>query len=126
MKKIAFSQYITIGGHTVTHPILTNCNDNESFYEIQNSKLQLEDWLPKTIDTFAYPNGSFSEREVNYLDQLNFKLGFTTKETYLTPDKLYADSHFKLPRFYIYEDGSLLENICRMTGVWFNKYHKQK
>ncbi len=124
VKNIAASKYVTIGAHTVSHPILTKCEDVESFNEIKNSKIQLEDWLQSEINTFAYPNGSFSKREVNYLDQLNFSLAFTTEEFYLTPKKL--SSKYELPRFYVNEDASILENLCRMTGVWLNKNHSQK
>jgi len=116
IKRIAVSKYVTIGGHTVTHPILINCEDDESFNEIKDSKRELEDWLQTEVNVFAYPNGDFSLREVNYLHQLNFKLGFTTEETYLTKEKIGFNYH--LPRFYIYEDATLAENICRMTGVW--------
>ena len=122
VKRSASSKYITIGAHTVTHPILTNCEDLESFNEINKSKLELEHWLQKEVDTFAFPNGSFSKREVNYLERLNFRLGFATEEVYLTQERLFLK--YQLPRFYIYENASFSENICRMTGVWIKIFAK--
>ncbi len=38
IKNAASSKYITIGGHTHTHPILINCDEDEVRYEIQLSK----------------------------------------------------------------------------------------
>lgn len=116
VKSIAKSDYLIIGGHTVTHPILPNCDDEESFIELKDSKLILENWIGKSVDSFAYPNGDYGNREVDYLKKLNYKIAYTTKPQPLTKGSL---SHiYELPRFAVFENVSNAEAICRMVGVW--------
>ena len=115
---ITNSKYISIGSHTVNHPILPMCNDDESLFEIKDSKNILENILHAKVESFAYPNGDFSLREINFLKKCGYKIAFGTAPKYLTITNIY-DS-FTLPRFEILEKCSLAENICRMTGVWYD------
>ncbi len=109
---------ITIGSHTVTHPILKMCDNDESLYEISNSKKVLEGLIKKKIESFAYPNGNFSIREINYLKKLGYKIAFSTIPKYITEANIL--DIYALPRFEILGNCSLAENICRMTGVWYD------
>ena len=108
-----------IGSHTITHPILTKCNDVTSKYEISESKRILENWTNKSIKYFAYPNGSFSERDIEYVKEAGYVKAFTTKGEYVT--KKILKEEINIPRFEILENVSFAENICRMTGLWYNK-----
>lgn len=116
IKSIARSEYLIIGGHTVTHPILINCDDEESYKELKNSKIIIEDWIGKSINSFAYPNGDYSPREIEYLKKLNYKIAYTTKPLSLT--KIALSNIYELPRFAVFENISELEAICRMVGIW--------
>lgn len=116
LKKASRSKYIKISAHTVNHPILVNCEDNESFVEIEKSKMQIEEWLNMQVKSFAYPNGDYSNREIEYLKQLNFFSAYTTEPAYLTQERL--QKIYQLPRFCVFEGISKAEAICRMTGVW--------
>jgi peptidoglycan/xylan/chitin deacetylase (PgdA/CDA1 family) len=48
---------ITIGSHTLTHPILPGVPEAELEAEVRDSRRQLERGLDRPVDTFAYPNG---------------------------------------------------------------------
>ncbi|GGO63770.1 polysaccharide deacetylase family protein [Bowmanella pacifica] len=48
---------VTIGAHTVNHPILKVLNAEQQKREIVQSKAQLEEWTDKEVRHFAYPNG---------------------------------------------------------------------
>ena len=48
---------VTIGSHTLTHPILPGATPDEMETEIRDSRRQLERGLDRPVDTFAYPNG---------------------------------------------------------------------
>jgi peptidoglycan/xylan/chitin deacetylase (PgdA/CDA1 family) len=51
---------VTIGSHTLTHPILTSLAEEDAQAEIADSRRMLEDKLQRTVDLFAYPNGEHS------------------------------------------------------------------
>lgn len=48
---------IDIGGHTLTHPILSGLNDRAAKQEIAENKTYLTDLIKAPIRIFAYPNG---------------------------------------------------------------------
>lgn len=116
VKSVSRSPYITIGSHTVTHPILINCNEMKVYEELKLSRHKLESWIGKEVAYFAYPNGDFSQREVQILKKLNYRLAFSSQPKYLTPKSL--KDNFTLPRFGFLEGASTAENICRMAGIW--------
>jgi peptidoglycan/xylan/chitin deacetylase (PgdA/CDA1 family) len=73
---------IEIGGHTVTHPILTKLKDEAAFQEIIENKHMLEQILDKPVRLFAYPNGKvgidFDERHVQMVKDAGYEAAFTT------------------------------------------------
>jgi peptidoglycan/xylan/chitin deacetylase (PgdA/CDA1 family) len=113
------SKFVQFGSHTITHPILTQCDDDKSQQEIEQSKQQLEAWLNREVNSFAYPNGSYTAREIRFLKEAGYKVAFNTKPSPLSPK--YLESPFEIPRFDILENVSMNENICRMIGLWFER-----
>ncbi len=75
-------QGIEIGGHTVSHPILTRLEDESARYEITAGKQQLEAITGKPVRFFAYPNGKtgrdFDERHIRMVKEAGFSAAFTT------------------------------------------------
>jgi len=73
---------LEIGGHTVTHPILTRLDDAAAADEIGAGREQLAQWIGSWPKTFAYPNGvpgqDFGEREVGLVRAAGFSGAFTT------------------------------------------------
>lgn len=116
VKSTSVSPYVTIGGHTHTHPILINCDDQQVYHELKVSRQKLEAWIGKEVPYFAYPNGDFGQREIELLKKLNYRWAFTDQPSYLTPD--FLNKNFVLPRFGFLEGASFAENICRIVGVW--------
>jgi peptidoglycan/xylan/chitin deacetylase (PgdA/CDA1 family) len=55
--KLLHASGMEIGGHTVTHPILSKLGDAEVKKEIADNKATLEALLGTTLRFFAYPNG---------------------------------------------------------------------
>ncbi len=116
LQKASRSKYVKIGAHTVNHPILVNCENDEAFQEIKKSKSQIEEWLKLQVESFAYPNGDYSSREIEYLKELHFFSAYTTEPAYLTQERL--QKIYQLPRFCVFEGISKGEAICRMMGIW--------
>src|SRR3954470_4588332 len=48
---------ITIGSHTLSHPILPSLPPEDLELEVGGSRRELEDRLQRPVDLFAYPNG---------------------------------------------------------------------
>jgi peptidoglycan/xylan/chitin deacetylase (PgdA/CDA1 family) len=119
LKDISNTPFVSIGSHTVTHPILSTCGDVQAQDEIVRSKQILESWLHTPVNHFAYPNGDYQDREIKNLQTAGYRLAFTTQTHYITPENI---AHvYTIPRFDVLETISFTENICRMTGLWFNK-----
>ena len=53
---------ITIGSHTLTHPILPTLEDADLETEIRDSKQRLEQVLRREVEFFCYPNGERDAR----------------------------------------------------------------
>ncbi len=54
---MAASPVATIGGHTVSHPILASLPADEARNEIESGKAAVEDKIQRELRLFAYPNG---------------------------------------------------------------------
>jgi len=76
LKQVAREGLIDLGGHTVTHPNLTQCVDSGSD-EIAACKKRLEDVLETAVNLFSYPFGAFNDGTINTVRQTNF-LGAVT------------------------------------------------
>lgn len=74
---------VTIGAHTMNHPILNNENNESAAYEINESVTQLASLLGHQVKCFSYPNGipdyDFTEREQNLLKANGVKITFSTE-----------------------------------------------
>ena len=53
---------VTIGSHTLTHPILTGLDDHQIELELVESRRLLEQRLQRPVEYFCYPNGSHDQR----------------------------------------------------------------
>ena len=77
------SGLVSVGAHTLSHPILANESDEECNNEIAESIKGLEILLGHPIRYFAYPNGrpgiDFGEREMICLRENKISLAFSTE-----------------------------------------------
>ncbi|MCE5313799.1 MAG: polysaccharide deacetylase family protein [Armatimonadota bacterium] len=70
-----------IGSHTLTHPHLTECDDDELRREIVDSKRKLEDIIGRQVSSFSYPYGDCDQRviaaakDAGYCNAVSTKLG---------------------------------------------------
>ena len=52
---------ITIGSHTVNHPMLTQLDVDDARMEIVESRRRLEEKLGRAVEFFCYPAGAYSD-----------------------------------------------------------------
>ncbi len=90
---------VTIGAHTVNHPILCSVSSEIARREIQDSKVYLEELLQQQIEVFAYPNGKpgldYREEHRDMVKEMGFKVAVSTHWGVSTNQ---SDT-FQLPRF---------------------------
>ena len=72
------SSLITIGSHTLSHPILPTLSESERRCEIADSRKILESKLGRTIDSFCYPNGSENPAIVDEVSEV-YRYAVTTQ-----------------------------------------------
>jgi peptidoglycan/xylan/chitin deacetylase (PgdA/CDA1 family) len=110
-RRLAAHPLVTIGGHTVSHPDLSQLRDDDAQLEINQDKLFLEVLGECPVQHFAYPFGRphmCSAREMSFVRQAGYRTATTTRHGCLTglPDF----DLFQLPRVGInrpYESISL-------------------
>lgn len=62
------------GGHTVSHPPLTEVSPDVAKTEIETGRLLLQERFNRSIDTFAYPHGSAGRETVRLVRASGFRL----------------------------------------------------
>ncbi|MDN3686562.1 polysaccharide deacetylase family protein [Cyclobacterium jeungdonense] len=105
--------FVSMQSHTVSHPILSNCEDEESKWEITESKSALEKKLKKPINAIAYPNGSFTKREVHFTKKAGYKCGLTVKPGFNS----IRSNPFELKRLDPNDSRNINELIVKSSGI---------
>ncbi len=77
IQKICNLDFIEIGAHTVTHPVLTKIPISQAKDEVVGSIAQIESHIGKRIVFFSYPNGQFN-KQVQQLVRQHFKAACAT------------------------------------------------
>lgn len=93
------SQGFGVGGHTINHPILNYCNEQELAQEVAGVREQLQGIVGGSIAGFAYPNGrphtDFSQHHVDAVRRAGYAYAVTTHWGVANP----TTSPFQIPRF---------------------------
>lgn len=111
LKAINKHPLIDIQSHSYTHLILTKLPIEVLVKELHNSKFYLEKLLEKKIDSFSYPNGSFTDREITAVGKY-YDYAFTTEQTY----PVIGDSLLTIPR--IAQTNDYWSNLAKIAGTW--------
>jgi peptidoglycan/xylan/chitin deacetylase (PgdA/CDA1 family) len=98
LREIDREGLVTIGAHSLEHPILANETDERSEFEISESVRSLASLLGRPVTTFAYPNGmpdlDFGPREQRSLRQAGIRMAFSTLPGFISP----SSDRLALPR----------------------------
>jgi peptidoglycan/xylan/chitin deacetylase (PgdA/CDA1 family) len=60
---------VTVGSHTVNHPILTTLDAADLSYEIRESRRWLEHCLQRPVEHFCYPDGAYNDAVVRCVQE---------------------------------------------------------
>ena len=112
--KMKKSLYVDLQNHTRFHPILTKCSDMEADDEINLSKKYLEERYSLNITGFAYPNGDYSNREVEMVRAAGHRYALTTTPGF---NSLQTEL-LELKRFSVNDSTNPDEIVVKSSGVW--------
>ena len=68
-----------IGSHSLTHPRLTDLDDDQLRRELVDSKHKLEDIVGKEVSSFSYPYGDLNDRVVAAAVDAGYRYAMSTK-----------------------------------------------
>lgn len=111
---LEMKEWIDFQSHTIFHPCLSKCNNFEAWQEISGSKKILEEEFGLTINTLAYPNGDYSERDIELAKQAGYHCAITVDYGFNT---LKTDA-FKLKRLSIDDSGDIDALSLKVCGLW--------
>jgi peptidoglycan/xylan/chitin deacetylase (PgdA/CDA1 family) len=90
---------MTIGAHTVSHPILARVGEREALGEMIESKLRIEAIIGHNVELFAYPNGK-PDTDYNATHvQLARNAGFSAAVSTGWGTATRRSDMFQIPRF---------------------------
>lgn len=120
------SGLITIGAHTMNHPILANETVETCRKEICDSMDGLKDILGHQIFNFAYPKGipsiDFGNREMEILSDYGCTIAFTTEAKNFTR----ADNPLSIPRFGFSFGSKYFIKVKLFAGSYWGKFRNLK
>jgi len=112
VKALAACPFITIGSHSHCHNLLTQLAPAAVTESIRESKTLLERWTGKTIEHFAYPNGSYDDNTVRIVQASGFRSATTFEARLWRSD----DSHLRIPRIGIGRYDSIEQFKLNLVG----------
>lgn len=68
---------ITIGSHTMSHPLLPSVSEREAMIELSESRAELERLLNRDIKLFSFPYGAWNERLIKLCRDVGYERVFT-------------------------------------------------
>lgn len=104
---------ITIGSHTVSHPMLSELDQDTALREIRISKMEIEKHIGQPVQEFCYPSGNFTWREEQMAKDCEYTCAVTVKPGVNRPGK----SLFTLRRTEITDKDNSTAFPAKMDGA---------
>jgi peptidoglycan/xylan/chitin deacetylase (PgdA/CDA1 family) len=118
---------MSIGAHSLSHPILARASEELAWQEISESRNVLEKTLGQTVWAFGYPFGNAATvtgRDLRLAEQAGFRCAFVNTGggfgAKITGAKINDAkiSKFALPRVHVTADMSLFEFEAHISGFY--------
>jgi peptidoglycan/xylan/chitin deacetylase (PgdA/CDA1 family) len=110
---------MSIGAHTLSHPILSRITDEMAWQEIAESRTVLEDALGQNISAFAYPFGdsaTVTKRDLRLAQEAGFDCAFMN----IGGGFGSRIERFAMPRVHVTADMKLGEFEAHIAGFYRN------
>ena len=99
--------------HTLNHPFLTECKDEELEKEILNSKQGFEKLLDRPMNYLCYPYGFFDKRVIEVVKKADYKMAFAIFDNV----SLWHINLFALPRIPIPSHQKMWEFKLKVSSI---------
>ena len=111
---------MSIGAHTVTHPVLARLSAEEQLFEVLESRLVIEQAIRRPVTAFSYPVGrrdAFNSDTRNALSDAGFDWAFSYYGGFVSGE---AADRFDIPRVAVEADTEPAEfrAICALPQVF--------
>jgi peptidoglycan/xylan/chitin deacetylase (PgdA/CDA1 family) len=102
IRQMSRDKIITIGAHSVSHPVLSQLSEEDSLEEIRQSKLRIENETGIDLKHFAYPFGGIKEASIREYE-MAAACGYDTAVTLVSASifREHKQKLFKLPRIAV-------------------------
>jgi len=80
LRELSQKDFVMVGSHSMTHPLLARMGEDEIARELTGSKEALEVITGRTVYYFAYPSSDLDERVVRQAKQAGYRMAFATSE----------------------------------------------
>ena len=105
---------VNMQSHTATHPILPMCDNEEARTELFESKRALEEDYGFEVNTISYPNGDYSDREIELAKEAGYECGVTVDFGFNT----LSTDVLRLKRLCVNDTDDLNELVVKASGAW--------
>jgi len=108
---------MSIGAHSLSHPILARAPDDLAWQEISESRRVLEQALGQTVWAFGYPFGNAATvtgRDLRLAEQAGFRCAFMNAQGGFGA----TINRFAVPRVHVTADMSLSEFEAHVSGFY--------
>jgi peptidoglycan/xylan/chitin deacetylase (PgdA/CDA1 family) len=106
-------EVVEFGSHTRFHPVLTMCELQECADEIVRSRREVEALTGRPCDHFAYPNGDYTEREIELVQRAGYRSARTIDAGW---NGVNADP-YRLKGTWVSDDASVHRLAAQLSGV---------
>ncbi len=118
VKALATCSWMTIGSHSHCHNLLTQLSASAAEESVKNSKSLLEQWTGRTIEHFAYPNGTYDNMTVGVVRKTGFRSAVTFESRlWRRVDSLYCIPRVGIGRYDSFEKFKL-NLVGGLRGIW--------
>jgi peptidoglycan/xylan/chitin deacetylase (PgdA/CDA1 family) len=113
--ELARDPLVTIGAHTMSHPVLSRLRDEDALSEMRTSRIAIEERLKRPVTHLAYPHGdkvAVGGREHRLANAAGFATAVTTRPAHLQP--WHAKTPHALPRISM---NGLHQNTAALRAI---------
>lgn len=116
------AEFVEIGSHTVTHPMLARLSERDARMELCRSRSMLAEMLGRNVKLFSFPYGSFNARLLELCREVGYERVFVTH-----PETIgVKEDEFLISRTKADPEDWPLEFHLKLRGAyrWRNRWRK--